>query len=66
MLYRIVERRSTGGTYGAWQPVSDGLLVSLNPTENEIEFRDGTEAQKDDSQPCSCQIRGDQHQHRMP
>ncbi|SQD97329.1 MULTISPECIES: hypothetical protein [unclassified Parafrankia] len=66
MLYRIIQRRHTGGTYGPWQPVTDTLLVSLDPAENEIEFSaDDRRLDTDQATPCDCNLFPSDHRHRV-
>ncbi|ADP80144.1 hypothetical protein [Pseudofrankia inefficax] len=66
MLYRIIQRRPAGGTYGPWQPVTDALLVSLDLGENEIEFSaDDRRLAADQATPCDCDLFPGNHRHRV-
>ena len=66
MLYRIIQRRAAGGTYGPWQPVTDTLLVSLDPGENEIEFSaDDRRPAADQATLCDCDLFPGDHRHRV-
>jgi hypothetical protein len=64
VLYRIIKRRPSGGTYGPWQPVEDRLIVDLSDEENEIEFSAGEGNERIETVQCRCADMPGDHLHR--